>query len=259
MSYLRLAFRLFFFVLGILLYFISSFVIFIIFGFSLDRARPNLTKLISYTSKMGLKIFGVKIQKKFESIDRNDNYLIISNHLSYLDILTISSILPSCFVTSQEMKETPVLGQLCTLGGCLFVERRNRRKLSGEIGELTSTLGNGLSVTVFPEAKSTNGEEVLRFRKPLFQAALNSKSKVLPICLNYSHLDGAPVTLENRDILFWYGDKSFFNHAVNLLKHREVIIEVSIMQSIAPDDRSDKHVLAEKCHEIISQTYKKII
>jgi 1-acyl-sn-glycerol-3-phosphate acyltransferase len=258
MSKVRQFVRTIFFAIAIALYLIiSSFIVLWCF-FDFERARPYLIKVISVTCKIGLKLFNIKVRKTFAPIDMKDNYLIVSNHLSYLDILIISSYLPTCFVTSKEMKETPFLGQLCLLGGCLFVERRSRTGLTEEIKELSNALDDGLSVVIFPEATSTNGEAVIRFKRPLFQSAINSCAKVLPVCLNYRTLDGEKLTLKNRDKVFWYGDMGFLGHALTLFSHKGIVAELTIMPSLNSIDYSDKNELTDACYKLVSDEYQVI-
>lgn len=258
MSLVRQLVRMVFFAIAIFLYLIASSLIVLWCVFDFERARPYLIKVISITSKVGLKIFNVKVRKTFAPIDMKTNYLIVSNHLSYLDILIISSYLPTCFVTSKEMKETPFLGQLCLLGGCLFVERRSKSGLNNEIKELSNALDSGLSVVIFPEATSTNGEAVIKFRRPLFQSAINSCAKVLPVCLNYRTLDGEKLTLKNRDKVFWYGEMGFLGHALTLFTHKDIVAELTILPSLDSVDFADKTELADACYQLVSDEYQVI-
>src|SRR5689334_20228985 len=71
-----------------------------------------------------------------ENFDKVGNALLTGNHLTHIDVITIASQVPTCFVTSVEIKNTPFLGQICQMAGCLFVERRSRKQLHEEIGEL---------------------------------------------------------------------------------------------------------------------------
>lgn len=256
MSYFRLFIRTIIFALALICYFITAIIILVLSGFKFERARPLLIRLISITSMLGLKLFGIKIRKNFVPLNNDENYLIVSNHLSYLDILIISSFFPTCFVTSTEMKETPFLGQLCLLGGCLFVERRKRAGITAEVAQITNALKSGLNVVIFPEAKSNNGETVLTFRRPLFQAAVNSGMKVLPICLNYRSLDGKKITLKNRDKVFWYGDMSFLKHALSLFAHKTIVADLSVMETLDTAEFTDKNVLADKSFEIVSNEFE---
>lgn len=244
---------------ALVIYFFTSILITLFSGFSFDLARPHLTKVIAMTSKVGLKIIGIKVVQKFHPVNPMENYLIVSNHLSYVDVMVISSFFPSCFITSREMKETFFLGHLCLLGGCLFVDRKNHKNLHKEVKELTQALKNGVNVTIFPEAASTDGSSVIRFRRPLFQAALDSQSRILPICLNYKTIDSSTVTLKNRDIIFWYGKMTFLDHAFRLFSHKKIIVELNVLPSISAMDFSDKKALADKCHELIDAEYNNII
>lgn len=246
---------------GLLLFthLLVSLSVIVLCRFHLRRARPLLIRLISLTCRIGLKIYNAKIIVNGKTDLGPENYFFVSNHLSYLDILTISSFFPSCFITSVEMKETPLLGQICQLSGCLFVERRNKRKLSNEVGELTQALNDGMNVVVFPEAKSTNGECLLKFRRPLYQAAINSGKKIIPLCLNYQFMDGKKITKENRDEIFWYGSIPFFPHALLLFRNESIVIELSIFDPIDTKIYSDKLDVVEKTFEIINKHYDPIV
>jgi len=257
MKQLRLLFRLFFFSLALIGYFALALMIVCLNGFSFDRARHTLTVLIAYTCKAGLFIFNIKIIADGSFDFEKGNALIVANHLSYIDIFAISTVYPSSFVTSHEMRKTPFLGQLCQFGGCLFVDRKNRRNLSAEVDELTHALRQNIPVTIFPEATSYNGEKLHPFRKPLFQAAINANVKILPLCLNYHSLDGEPITLKNRDSVFWYGDYPFFYHALKLFSHDELVVFVTALNPIEVEGK-DKHTLATETHHAIASHYKNI-
>lgn len=258
MSFVRQLFKSIIFIVAILIYFVLSITVLVFTGFSFKRARPVLVRIVSLYSTIGLALFGVKLRKNILPYNSNESFLIVSNHLSYLDIMIISSNFPTCFVTSTEMKETPFLGQLCLLGGCLFVERRKRAGITGEVAQITDALKSGLNVVVFPEAKSSNGEVVLKFRTPLLQAAVNSGVKVLPLCINYRTLDGEKITLKNRDEVFWYGDMSFFTHALNLFSHKNVVADFSVMESLSTEVYTDKNSLADKSYEVVSNEFEVI-
>jgi 1-acyl-sn-glycerol-3-phosphate acyltransferase len=156
------------------------------------------------------------------------------------------------------MKETPFLGQLCLLGGCLFVERRSKAGLINEVTELAEALKLGLNVVIFPEATSTNGEDVIRFKRPLFQAGLNAEASILPLCLNYKTLDDEKITIKNRDKVFWYGDMGFGQHALKLLQHKKVIIELTILPAYKAFDFPGKNELTQHTYVAIHSHYEKI-
>ncbi len=257
MKQIRLFFRVLFFACVLVVYFSIAFIFFCLSGFSFDRARHSLTELIAWTCRCGLTIFNIKVETN-KKVDIDDKkVLIVANHLGYIDVLAISSLFPTSFVTSLEMKRTPFLGQLCQFGGCLFVDRKNRRKLGGEVEQLAEALKAKIPVTIFPEATSHNGEKIYPFRKPLFQAAINAEAAILPIVLNYTTLEGEPITLKNRDTVFWYGDMPFFSHAMKLFSQDELLVKITLLDFVSSKEK-DKYALSSEVHELITAHYHPI-
>ncbi len=209
-----------------------------------------INKTVSFYSKAALAFMGIRVNIQ-GVVPKRGNYLVVSNHLSYLDILVISSFFPSSFVTSVEIKETPILGQICFLAGCIFVERRNKQNILSEKEGVAKTLAQIGSVTLFPEATSTNGEKILNFKRPFFKSAIDAKVAVLPMTLNYSSIDGGPVHKGNRDMVFWYGDMSFFPHLFKFLSLKNIVVSVSV-SSVINDiyDHNDLTAFTQNCIEL---------
>ena len=236
-----------------------SMVTVVLAGFDPNKVRKKLIDKVSLISRFSLYVMNIKVDARLEALLKsNKNFLIVCNHLSYIDAFVISAFAPTCYVTSVEMKETPFLGQICQLAGCLFVERRSRNNLSGEVQEMSQALSEGVNVTVFPEAAAGNGEALLRFRRPLYQAAIDAKVGVLPLCLNYKTLDGEKVSLQNRDILFWHDDTNFFVHMLRYLESSELEISLDELGEIEFHEEHDKVALMEKSFALIESKYVKV-
>lgn len=219
------------------------------------RAKKYQSKAISFYSSFTLKVLGVKTETLGFEEFRTDNYLVVCNHLSYIDILIFSKHIPSCFITSKEVREMPFIGKVTDNAGCLYVERRNRTNRSKELLEITNALNNGLNIGIFPEATSTDGSSVLRFRKPLYAAAVESHRQVLPICLNYLSIDGEVLSSENRDTICWYGDMEFFPHFWQLCGSSNIVAQLKVFQPInsVAQDIAD---LANTSHKIVEENFK---
>lgn len=218
---------------------------------------------VHWISKVFVKCFGVKIKKetieptKEPIVDsESSSFFIVSNHLSYLDTFIIAAHYPCCFVTSQEMKATPFLGTVCVLAGCVFVERRNKNNITREIQELTEALQMNLHVCVFPEATSTNGDSVLRFRKPLYHAALQAQRPILPLCLNYESINHQPITSINRDLVCWYDQIPFIKHFITFLKQTSFEVELKRFTLLQVEQNATVDQLAQKTHSLINQYFK---
>lgn len=239
-------------------YFLNALLFYPFFLVDKYWTRKQLTKLVSFYSQAFLLV--LRIKPRFigeEVLLKNPNHLIVSNHLSYLDILIISSKIPSAFVTSTDIKATPFLGQIVTLAGCLFVNRKNKNNLKHEIQELRKALESGLNVVVFPEATSTNGDEVIRFRHPLFESSIATEKPILPLTLNYHSISNEPVTTKNRDIVCWYGEMGFFSHFLKVLDQSEIQVKVHISEPFLPSMINSIEA-ALKSHKIVSQNYRSL-
>lgn len=189
------------------------------------------------------------------SIDDNKNYFIVSNHLSYIDVLAIALWYPSVFITSMEVRHDPILGTLCKAAGCLFVERRKKSWLQDEIDSIATVLNDGFHVVVFPEGTTTAGDKLLPFRKSLMQAAAKSGRHVLPLCINYRHADGQPINERTRDALFYYGEHTFLPHLLRALSLKSAHIELHQLEPILVDENSDRKQITALAEERIGRVF----
>lgn len=220
------------------------------------KLRKLRSRLLSGYCKLGLRVLGVEVDfspdllSKFESEGRN--FLVVSNHLSYVDVLVMSSLFPAVFVTSIEVLKTPVLGELCILGGSLFVERRSREKTHLEVNSLANALRAGLNVVVFPEATTSSGEFVRPFKASMFDAAVQAQVEVLPLCIHLVSVNGGKVTPEYRDSVCYYGDMEFSSHFLRLLRLKRLKIRLKVMEPIRGTDLRE---LRDSSFQLISEAH----
>lgn len=149
--------------------------------------------------------------------------LVVSNHLSYLDILCYSSIAPCVFVSKSEVRHWPVFGRLATNGGTIYIDRESKADAHRVAQELESALRSGVRVVLFPEGTSSDGKQVLRFHAPLFEAGVRAGSRITPAALRYEMENGDP----GREVCYW-GDMTFGPHFLKLLSKGGVTAEILI-------------------------------
>ncbi len=215
------------------------------------------TKTVSKKSRAALTKLNFEVHVKGYNAElmAQDNFLLVGNHMSYLDILVISSIVPSVFVTSVDLKESGFLGTLAELGGSIFVERRNRSQIERDLESMTKTLRDGFNIMVYPEGTSSNGEKVLPFKKSLLMSAVNAEKDILPVCIKYREINGRPFSPENRDHVCWYGDMTFLPHFMELLKTKKVIVDLEFLNLVKTSRESTRDELAKNCFEQISASF----
>lgn len=139
-----------------------------------------------------LRIFNVEMEAVDLSALRNG--LIVSNHISWLDIFVLNSVVPMRFVAKSEVRRWPAIGWLCERAHTLFIERGNARaaaRMNQRLGEL---MQQGECLAVFPEGTSTDGAKVAHFHASLLQPAIDAQVPVHPIAIRYENAEGARST-----------------------------------------------------------------
>ena len=140
--------------------------------------------------------------------------LLVSNHLSYVDVVVISRVWDGAFVAKSEVASWPGVSLLARIAGTIFIDRNRKRDLLRVIHEMTTRLAQGRSVLFFPEATSSPGAEILPFHSSLFEAAHRSGADVVAATLRYE-VSGAES--EAAAGVCWWGGMTFPDHAYALL------------------------------------------
>ena len=139
--------------------------------------------------------------------------VIVSNHLSYFDILLYGATFPCVFVSKAEVRSWPLLGILAAFGGTVFIDRGRASSAAAGAKQITALLEGGVPVLLFPEGTSSDGSQVLRFHASLFAPAVAARAPVTPASIEYS---AAPDAAEQD--LCYYGDISFGPHLLKTLR-----------------------------------------
>ena len=143
--------------------------------------------------------------------------LIVSNHLSYLDILAISSVIPAIFVSKAEVHHWPVFGKLTDIAGTVYVDRTRKSGTRKANEGIMRALKEGMRVVIFPEGTSSDGVDVLPFYPSLFEPAVESGAPIVAAHIAYAIKKGSV----GEDIAYW-GDMTFFPHLLKLLSKHDV-------------------------------------
>lgn len=204
--------------------------------------------------RIGLRVFGIDVEKQYTDYLEPAGKIIISNHMSYLDIIVYASIRPSVFISSVEMQKTPFLGFLATLGGTFFVERRDPKLIKLEIDKMAELVEAGFNVYLFPEGTSTDGSQILPFRSSLLAAANGADIEVVPACIKYLRIDGMDFSPENCDYVCWYGDMGFAPHLWNFLSKDHIEVKATYFPPIHSATANRKEI-TQTAHKLITDEY----
>jgi len=202
------------------------------------------SKRAAWLQRVSRRILGIfKTQIKTSgSIPKSG--LLVSNHLSYVDILVIASITPAVFVAKREVKGWPVFGFFARLAGTVFVDRERRTRVGQTAGEIATALNHGALVVLFPEGTSSNGETVLPFKSSLLEPATRQTHALFASHIQYEIDDGDV----REDICYWR-EKPLLAHIINLLSKRTIKAEVRFTQ--LREASTDRKELAKQLHSEI--------
>lgn len=168
--------------------------------------------------------------------------LVVSNHLSYIDIFVFGSAMPCVFVSKAEVRKWPVFGMLATIAGTVYVDRTRRGDTRNANEGIRRALKQGLRVVIFPEGTSSDGSSVLPFYTSLFEPAVESGMQITAAHIGYSVEDGEV----GRDVAYW-GEMTFFPHLLNLLSMRR--ISATVKFSKVPQVFGERKIAAATMRE----------
>ena len=212
----------------------------------ISRLNRNYTLLLRLILNIRVTVTGDEGQ-----LERG-GYVIIANHVGYVDGIVLGSIFPILFVSKREVKSWPIVGQWNVLCGTIFINRQRKVQVASLIRQMTRKLKQEANLLLFPEGTSTNGEEMLPFQTVPFAAPLRNRSIIVPVTVTYKTIDDQPVTTANRDSVYWYGDMEFVTHFWDLLALRGIEVLVTIQPKIEcfrySDNSAGRKKLAEECY-----------
>lgn len=256
-SQIRAVFRFFKFIFVILAYFVIASILSFTTMSPVTRRRRQVA-VTSWVSRMILIAFNIKLICK-NPIDKNETSLLVGNHMGFIDIICLQALQPSVFVTSLEMKHTPVLGQICDLGGCAYVDRKNRMKIQDELKGMVDVLKEGFKVVLYAESVASNGEQVLPFKKTLIMSAGHAGKPIRPFVFNYREVNNGKVEFKHRDAVCWYGDQTFGPAIWRSLQLDSVTCEIEFLPQVHITADSNRTEVANAVHKMVSEKFTPFI
>jgi 1-acyl-sn-glycerol-3-phosphate acyltransferase len=164
--------------------------------------------------------------------------LLVANHISWLDIPLLAAVRPARMLAKQEIRRWPVAGPLAARGA-VFIDRGRLRALPETVARLADVLRSGAAVGVFPEGSTWCGRAQGRFRRAVFQAALDAGVPVQPVRIRYRLTDGSATTRPA-----FIGDDSLLGSVWRVVTARGLVAEVDVRPAIPPGTHTDRRALA---------------
>lgn len=143
-------------------------------------------------SRQLLETLGVRLKVSAGGTALPAPALVVSNHVSWLDIFAINALTPAAFVSKDDVRHWPLIGWLCAHTETIFLERGSRAAAQRTRETMIEHLHADVHVAVFPEGTTTGGDRVLPFHAALFQSAIDAATPVIPLALRYADGHGNP-------------------------------------------------------------------
>jgi 1-acyl-sn-glycerol-3-phosphate acyltransferase len=181
-------------------------------------------------------------------------FVLVSNHLSYLDIVVYAARTPARFVAKSDVRRWPVIGALAGAVGTIFIDRTNKRDAVRVLDDLARAVEQGDGIVLFAEATSTAGHTVLPFRPALLEWAAQTGHPVHYASIAYRTPAGAPPA---HLAVCWWGEMTFGRHLVAL--SRLPRIDATIRHGTAPIAETDRKRLADRLHRAVTATFTPVV
>lgn len=197
------------------------------------------------------RLLGIKVERRGRQ-SRVHPTLFASNHVSYLDITVLGSLIKGSFIAKSEVRRWPIFGWLARLQRSVFVERRTT-KTAEQRDEIQTRLEAGDNLILFPEGTSGDGNRILPFKSALLSVAGARPSgeplTVQPVTVAYTRLDGLPLGRYLRPFYAWYGDMDMAPHLWHLAGLGRLTVVVHFHPPVTLEQFGSRKALASHCEE----------
>jgi 1-acyl-sn-glycerol-3-phosphate acyltransferase len=219
----------------------------------LALGRPWTATFPRFYHRRCCRILGLRVRRVGHPSDARP-VLFAANHISYLDVTALGSLLPASFIAKTEVRRWPLFGWLARLQRSVFVDRRVR-STAQQRDSIASRLAAREALILFPEGTSGDGNRVLPFKSALFSVADHAATgpvMVQPVSIAYTRLDGMPIGRRFRPLFAWYGSMAMAPHLWTVLGLGTVEIVVEFHPPTTLADCGSRKALARYCQERVA-------
>lgn len=136
-----------------------------------------------------LFVCGIKVDKN--SIPKSDNYILMPNHRSYIDIFIVAAFTPAAMVGKAEIAKWPFGALGARVTNSILVDRKNQKSLLLTMKRIKESVNNGMPVILFPEGTTFRGPQTKKFKNGSFKIAADGRIPVIPMAISYKDINDA--------------------------------------------------------------------
>jgi 1-acyl-sn-glycerol-3-phosphate acyltransferase len=205
---------------------VGSVTILLLFPY-LDRHERG--RRVMRWSTQFLKVLGVRLEVIGRPpLVRGGGVLLAANHVSWLDIHLLHSLLPARFISKAEVRGWPLFGWLAEACGTVFLVREKKADAMRVNQLMAEHLRDGDCLALFPEGTTSDGNGLLPFFPSLFQPAVEAGAQVWPVRIRYLSADGG----QCPDVAY-FGAMTLGESVMKVLRLKGLRAQVEFLPPIA--------------------------
>ena len=179
--------------------------------------------------------------------------IFAANHVSWLDIVILSSVAPVSFIAKRDVNAWPLFGALARLQRTVFVDRDRRHTTASSRDEMRERLHAGDMLVLFAEGTSGDGARVLPFKSTFFAAAEHPGVSVQPLSIVYTGHRNLPMTRRLRPLYAWYGDMEMPPHLWAAVAQGPIEVNIICHAPLSMAGHGNRKTLAKQSEEAVRQ------
>ncbi len=219
----------------------------------LARARMNWQRFIFCRwARAAKRILGMQLLAVGQPPE--PPFFLVSNHLSYVDIIALAAHVKGVFIAKCEVAHWPVLGMLCRSMGTIFVDRSRRFDVIRVMNLTQQAIREGAGVVLFAEGTSTAGARVEEFRSSLLEPAVREQIPVSYASVSYRTPTGEPPAFQT---VCWWGDMTFLPHLLGLFAVKR--FEAHLVFGREAVQATNRKTLAARLHAAVQAQFIPVV
>lgn len=228
----------------------------IVFGNIISILGFNKIKIAAEQRKIWAqsvaRIIGMKVIVKGDA--PKPPFFLVSNHLSYIDVWVLFSLLECTFIAKSEVKSWPIIGFVLSKSGMLFVNRERRTDVKRVNEEISKSLTDHQGIVLFPEGTTSIGADILPFKTSLFQYPSSEMIPVSCASISYKTPESEEPAYKS---LCWWDDTTLFKHLFYLFVMKEFTATVTFSDNKIIN--SNRKLLAKLAEDAVRSSFEPVI
>jgi len=212
-----------------------------------------LRNLYMYLWSVGMcTVLNIKV--KTEGNTPQAPFFLVSNHISYIDIIPLYLNVKCTFVAKKEVRSWPVLGFMVKTMGVIFVDRSRKRDVTRVNEIMSRSLNKYQGMVLFPEGTTSNGESLLPFRPSLLDFPATKNIPVYYCTIHYKTAEEKGDPPAEKSVCFYGARDPFHTHVFKLAKNHRIDCEIRFCDT--PIQSSDRKELAQELRAGMQRIFK---